>query len=77
VQSIKEDIQNEESMDGQALDFYTSKQTVLGAYFQLVNLMILKRLNGFHSDYTVDLPEEKLVKEFNLNEDRGLWGDQR
>ena len=76
---MREEIENDEDehTTGEALDFYSAKQTILSSYFQMINLMILKRINGIGTDYQTNLPSNDLIEEFGLEQDSEIWGTSR
>ena len=76
IEAIKEEVQKEDD-EGSALDFFVGKQVVLSSYFQLVNMLILKRLNGLHSDSQCDTLDEQILKEFEINGKPSTWGNSR
>lgn len=76
IQTFKEELEEKETGEGKALDFYLAKQDVLGSYFQFANLMILKRINGLHNDNLIEQQDSEMNVEFNLEKDESFWGKE-
>ena len=72
-------MENESNEDhqGVSLDFFRAKQTILSSYFQMINLMILKRINGVANDFPINFPNNDLKEEFGLKEDSKIWETPR
>lgn len=77
VGSLREELGEDGGTSEEALDFYIAKQAILSSYFQAVNLLILKRVNGLRSDFASDAPSEDLRTEFGLGRERRVWGASR
>ena len=72
-------MENEENQEdqGKSLDFFRAKQTILSSYFQMINLMILKRINGVANDFPINFPKKELNEEFEIEKESQIWGTSR
>lgn len=77
MEFLKEELEGKANNEEQALDFFAAKQVLLSSYFQSMNLLILKRLNGIQSDFLTESPKRELMEEFGIGESKEIWGNER
>lgn len=79
-ESLEQSIETKNLGDGFALPFISARKNILSSYFQMVNLMMLQRVNGDSANrdsYLHSLScemSDEIREEFGVQE-KGIFGD--
>jgi hypothetical protein len=79
-ESLEQSMETQDLSDGFALPFISARKNILSSYFQMVNLMMLQRVNGDSANrdsYLHSLSNEmsdELQQEFGV-QGKGIFGD--